>query len=125
MKDKYASEIALTTLQEMKSILNSMDKAIYTQLKVICNESWFENADKFENKITQVIKKTLNQHFWFQAYAEEPRSKKNKKIIVGTVGGVMIALLGVLFVRSLKQLKWKKYIWLADQSTSGKKILCT
>ncbi|XP_011550126.3 uncharacterized protein LOC105382007 [Plutella xylostella] len=72
MKDKYASEIALTTLQEMKSILNSMDKAIHSQLK---------------------------------AYAEEPRSKKNKKIIVGTVGGVMIALLGVLFVRSLKQLK--------------------
>lgn len=33
-KDKYGSSIALSTLSEMKSILNSMDIALHTQIKV-------------------------------------------------------------------------------------------
>lgn len=33
-KDKYGSSVALSTLSEMKSILNSMDIALHTQIKV-------------------------------------------------------------------------------------------
>ncbi|XP_075970083.1 uncharacterized protein LOC142972678 [Anticarsia gemmatalis] len=71
-KDKYASDIALSTLSEITNILNSMDIALHTQLKVL---------------------------------REESNNTKKKKIIVGTVGSAVIAVLAVLFVRSLKQMK--------------------
>lgn len=35
-RDNYASDIALATLSEMTSILNSMDIALHTQIKVSC-----------------------------------------------------------------------------------------
>ncbi|KAJ8725604.1 hypothetical protein PYW08_003787 [Mythimna loreyi] len=37
-KDKYASNIALSTLNEMAMILNSMDNSIHTQLKMKTNK---------------------------------------------------------------------------------------
>ncbi|CAB3236388.1 unnamed protein product [Arctia plantaginis] len=71
-RDKYASNIALSTLNEITNILNSMDIAINTQLKELKQDS---------------------------------RNTKKKKIIVGTVGSAVIAVLAVLFVHSLKQIK--------------------
>ncbi|XP_026754551.2 uncharacterized protein LOC113514654 [Galleria mellonella] len=71
-KDKYASDIALTTLSEITNILNSMDITLHTQLKELTRES---------------------------------TNMKTKKMFVGTVGSAVIAILAVLFVRSLKDLK--------------------
>ncbi|XP_026329944.1 uncharacterized protein LOC113237590 [Hyposmocoma kahamanoa] len=70
-RDNYASDIALVTLSEMTSILNSMDIALHTEMKSL---------------------------------TKDPTSR-NKKVIVGSIGSVMVAALAVLFVRSLKQLK--------------------
>ncbi|CAH2086530.1 unnamed protein product [Euphydryas editha] len=70
-KDKYASNIAISTLSDMTNILNSMDIALHTHMKVISTNS---------------------------------KNKKTKKIIVGTLGSVVIGLLSLFFVRSMKQL---------------------
>ncbi|CAG9783703.1 unnamed protein product [Diatraea saccharalis] len=71
-KDKYASDLAISTLSEITNILNSMDIALHTQLKTITTDS---------------------------------RKNRNKKIIIGTIGSVVIVGLTLLFVRSLKDLK--------------------
>ncbi|KAJ0180488.1 hypothetical protein K1T71_003892 [Dendrolimus kikuchii] len=71
-KDQYASDVALTTLSEITNILNSMDIALHTQLKVLKQDS---------------------------------SDTRKKKIIVGTVGSALIAVLAVLFAKSLKELK--------------------
>ncbi|CAK1581966.1 unnamed protein product [Parnassius mnemosyne] len=70
-KDKYASDIALSTLSEITNILNSMDIVLHTQFKTLSQGS---------NKT------------------------RNKKILIGTVGSAMIAVLTVMFVKSLKDL---------------------
>ncbi|XP_049867147.1 uncharacterized protein LOC126367598 [Pectinophora gossypiella] len=70
-RDKYASDIALTTISEITNILNSMDITLHTEMKGLTQES----------------------------------KKRNKKILIGTLGSAVIALLAVLFARSLKQLK--------------------
>ncbi|XP_021181276.2 uncharacterized protein LOC110369944 [Helicoverpa armigera] len=70
-KDKYASNVALATLTEMVNILNSMESAVHTQLK---------------------LKTKAGGH------------NKRKKIMVGTIGSAVIAMLAVLFTRSLKEL---------------------
>ncbi|XP_045445518.1 uncharacterized protein LOC123653569 [Melitaea cinxia] len=70
-KDKYGSSIALSTLSEMTNILNSMDIALHTKIKVVSNNS---------------------QH------------RKTKKIVVGTLGSILIGLLSLFFIKSIKQL---------------------
>ncbi|CAG4981223.1 unnamed protein product [Parnassius apollo] len=70
-KDKYASDIALSTISEITNILNSMDLVLHTQFK------------------------TLSQG---------PNKTRHKKILIGTVGSAMIAVLTILFVKSLKDL---------------------
>ncbi|XP_063620880.1 uncharacterized protein LOC134793240 [Cydia splendana] len=71
-KEKHASDIALATLSEMTTILNSMDIALHAEFKTLRKES---------NKTNK------------------------KKLAVGTVGSIAIAVLAVLFFRSIKQLK--------------------
>ncbi|XP_068630003.1 uncharacterized protein [Battus philenor] len=71
-KDKYASDIALSTLSEIISVLNSMDLALHTHFKALT--------------------KTTNK-------------SRNKKLLVGAVGSAVIAMLTVLFVKSLKDLQ--------------------
>ncbi|XP_032513308.2 uncharacterized protein LOC116767205 [Danaus plexippus] len=70
-KDKYASNISISTLSEMTNILNSMDIALHSQIKVLSQRS---------------------------------RERRNKKIIVGTVGCAVIAVLSICFVKSLQHI---------------------
>lgn len=51
------------------------------------------------------LKNQLTSKICFQEYKQDPRNTKKKKIIVGTVGSAVIAVLAVLFVHSLKQVK--------------------
>ncbi|XP_047988846.1 uncharacterized protein LOC125228354 [Leguminivora glycinivorella] len=64
-KEKHASDIALATLSEITTILNSMDIALHTEFKSLRKES---------NK------------------------SNKKKLAVGTVGSITIAVLAVLFL---------------------------
>ncbi|XP_041977077.1 uncharacterized protein LOC121731623 [Aricia agestis] len=43
-------------------------------------------------------------HTQFKAASKESKHRRRKKVVVGTLGGVIIAVLGVCFVRSLKNL---------------------
>ncbi|KAL0893840.1 hypothetical protein ABMA27_013962 [Loxostege sticticalis] len=47
----------------------------------------------------------ISIHTQLKTIARDSGQSKNKKIIVGTVGSAVIALLAVLFVKSLKDLK--------------------
>ncbi|KAJ2952786.1 hypothetical protein O0L34_g7145 [Tuta absoluta] len=70
-RDKYASDIALSTISEITNLLNSMEITLHTEMKGLVQES----------------------------------KKRNKKVLIGTLGSAVIAVLAVLFARSLKQLK--------------------
>lgn len=95
-KDKYASNIALGTLSEISNILNSMDNAVHTQLQVIilCFIIFFFLKLLFLIPFSN-----------FQLTTKQCMNSKKKKLIVGTVGSAVIAILAFLLKRSLKQLE--------------------
>lgn len=98
-KDLYASNIAICTLNEINKILTSMDTTIQSQLMVcILDNVNAKIYEELKNKIYTMI-------FGLQVLGKEPKNKNKKKILVGTIGSAVIAVLTVLFVRSLKQLK--------------------
>ncbi|XP_028042306.1 uncharacterized protein LOC114252032 [Bombyx mandarina] len=70
-RDQYASNMAQAVLSELTTILNSMEIALHTRLKVLTSDT---------------------------------KKRKNKKIIVGVTGSIVIAILTAFFVQSLKRL---------------------
>ncbi|XP_004924865.1 uncharacterized protein LOC101742876 [Bombyx mori] len=70
-RDQYASNMAQAVLSELTTILNSMEIALHTRLKVLTSDT---------------------------------KKRKNKKIIVGVTGSIVIAVLAAFFVQSLKRL---------------------
>ncbi|XP_059054388.1 uncharacterized protein LOC131848513 [Achroia grisella] len=58
------------------------------------------------SEITNILNSMdITLHTQLKEFTTEPNNKKIKKIFVGTVGSAVIAMLAVLFVRSLKDLK--------------------